>query len=147
MSTGMNLWDPQVWGFITTFSALLIAMIIANIIRNTCKIVRQLMIPSSVLGGFLLLIVNFFCKNFLDHALYSPQTLEILTYHGLGLGFAALALRRADAKADKAARTGAFDTGVAVANGYMLQAILGLVATSALFYVMGREPAVVCPWV
>ena len=137
MSTGMNLWDPQVWGFITTFSALLIAMIIANIILNTCKVVRQLMIPSSVLGGFLLLIVNFFCKNFLDHALYSPQTLEILTYHGLGLGFAALALRRADAKADKAARTGAFDTGVAVANGYMLQAILGLVATIALFYMMG----------
>ena len=137
MTTGMNLWDPQVWGFITTFSALLIAMIIANIIRNTCKGVRQLMIPSSVLGGFLLLIINFFCKNFLDHALYSSQTLEILTYHGLGLGFAALALRRADAKADKASRTGAFDTGVTVANGYMLQAILGLVATIALFYVMG----------
>lgn len=118
-------------------ASLLIAMIVANIIRNTCKAVRQLMIPSSVLGGFLLLIINFFTKHYLDMPLYSAQTLEILTYHGLGLGFAALALRRADAKADKAARTGAFDTGVTVANGYMLQAIMGLVVTIALFYIMG----------
>ena len=133
----MNLWDPQVWGFITTMASLLIAMIVANIIRNTCKAVRRLMIPSSVLGGFLLLVVNFFTKHYLDMPLYSAQTLEILTYHGLGLGFAALALRRADAKADKTARTGAFDTGVTVANGYMLQAILGLAVTITLFYVMG----------
>ena len=133
----MNLWDPQVWGFITTVSSLLIAMIVANIIRNTCTAVRRLMIPSSVLGGFLLLVVNFICKHYLDFSLYSTQTLEILTYHGLGLGFAALALRRANAKADKEARTGAFDTGVTVANGYMLQAILGLLVTISLFYIMG----------
>ena len=133
----MNLWDPQVWGFITTMSSLLIAMIVANIIRNTCTAIRRLMIPSSVLGGFLLLVVNFICKNFLNFSLYSTQTLEILTYHGLGLGFAALALRRANAKSDKESRTGAFDTGVTVANGYMLQAILGLVVTISLFYLMG----------
>ena len=149
----MNLWDPQVWGFITTVSSLLIAMIVANIIRNTCKSVRRLMIPSSVLGGFLLLAVNFVCKNFLNFSLYSTQTLEILTYHGLGLGFAALALRRANAKSDKESRTGAFDTGVTVANGYMLQAILGLLVTISLFYVMGSfatvspmAPALVSRW-
>lgn len=68
------------------------------------------------------------------HPLFSTGTLEILTYHGLGLGFAALALRNTEKKTDGRSRTGAFDTGVTVVNGYLLQAVLGLIVTIGLYY-------------
>jgi len=134
MTTGMNLWDANVWSFVITMTLLFVSMIIANILRNTIPALRRLMIPSSVLGGFLLLIVNTFCKNVLDIQLYQTSLLEVLTYHGLGLGFSAMALRNVDKKQDNRSKTGAFDSGVTVVSTYLLQAVLGLVVTVILFY-------------
>jgi len=134
MTTGMNLWDANVWSFVITMTLLFVAMIIANILRNTIPALRRLMIPSSVLGGFLLLIVNTFCKNVLDIQLYQTSMLEILTYHGLGLGFSAMALRTVDKKKDNRSKTGAFDSGITVVSTYLLQAVMGLIVTVILFY-------------
>ena len=137
----MNLWDGDVWSFVLTLSMLFAAMIAATILRNTFTPVRKALIPSSVLGGFLLLFANFIARQFFGRSLYSTSVLEILTYHGLGLGFSALALRRTVKKTDDRSRTGAFDSGVAVVNGYLLQAILGLGITLGLSYVIGNFAA------
>ena len=58
MTTGMNLWDADVWSFVLTLSLLFAAMIAANILRRVCPFIRKALIPSSVLGGFLLLLAN-----------------------------------------------------------------------------------------
>ena len=79
MTTGMNLWDANVWGFVITMTLLFISMILANALRNTIPALRRLMIPSSVLGGFLLLIVNTIFKNCFHIELYQTSLLEILT--------------------------------------------------------------------
>ena len=134
MTTGMNLWDANVWSFVITMVLLFAAMIIANILRNTVPFLRRLMIPSSVLGGFLLLIVHTVFKNCFHIELYSTGILEILTYHGLGLGFSAMALRTVTKKADNRSKTGALDCGVTVVSTYLLQAIMGLAVTVILFY-------------
>lgn len=134
MTTGMNLWDADVWSFVLTLSLLFAAMIAANILRRLCPFIRKALIPSSVLGGFLLLLANAVARWGFHHPLFSTGTLEILTYHGLGLGFAALALRNTEKKTDGRSRTGAFDTGVTVVNGYLLQAVLGLIVTIGLYY-------------
>ena len=63
MTTGMNLWDANVWSFVLTLSLLFAAMIAAYILRNLCPPLRRALIPSSVLGGFLLLVVNFISKT------------------------------------------------------------------------------------
>ena len=54
MTTGMHLWDADVWSFVLTLSLLFAAMIAANILRRLCPFIRKALIPSSVLGGFLL---------------------------------------------------------------------------------------------
>ena len=136
MTTGMNLWDPNVWSFVITMTLLFGAMIIANTLRNTVSGLRRLMIPSSVLGGFILLIANTIFKNCFQIQLYQTSMLEILTYHGLGLGFSAMALRNVDKKQDNRSKTGAFDTGVAVVSTYLLQAAMGLIVTLALYFVI-----------
>lgn len=137
MTTGMNLWDGNVWSFVLTMSALLIAMMAANTLRNVCRPLRQLMIPSSVLGGFLLLIVMWAVEKITGAPLVARGQLEILTYHGLGLGFAAMALRNMDKKQDKRSKTGAFDCGIQVVSGYLIQAVVGLAATLILYKLIG----------
>ncbi len=136
MTTGINLWDTNVWSFVLLMSLLFAAMIVANILRNLVPFLRRALIPSSVLGGFLLLFVNWLSKGLFHTPLYSTATLEILTYHGLGLGFAALALRRTDKNAAGRSRSGAFDSGIAVVNGYLLQGVVGLIITLLCYYIL-----------
>ncbi len=136
MTTGMNLWDGNVWSFVITMTMLFVSMMIANTLRNTIPALRRLMIPSSVLGGFILLIANTICKNCFSIELYQTSMLEILTYHGLGLGFSAMALRSVSKKKDNRSKTGAFDSGVTVVSTYLLQAILGLAVTIVLYFLI-----------
>ena len=136
MTTGMNFWDGQVWAFIVTMFYLFAAMIVANTLRNTIAPLRKLMIPSSVLGGILLLIVSFIYKEIGGNHLIPTMTLEMLTYHGLGLGFVAMALRNIEKKQDTRSRTGAFDAGVTVVSGYLIQGVVGLVISLVCFYLL-----------
>ena len=79
MTTGMHLWDADVWSFVLTLSLLFAAMIAANILRRLCPFIRKALIPSSVLGGFLLLLANAVARWGFHHPLFSTGTLEILT--------------------------------------------------------------------
>lgn len=141
MTSGINLWDNGVWSFVITLTILFIAMILANTLRNTITPLRRLMIPSAVLGGFLLLLVNALSRGLFHLELYSSDLLEILTYHGLGLGFAAMALRNVDKSSANRSRTGAFDSGVTVVSTYLLQAVLGLVLSLLLSRLIGSFSA------
>lgn len=93
MTSGMNFWDVPVWSFVVTMTILFAAMMIANTLRNLIKPLRKLMIPSAVLGGFIVLLADFFWKKLTGSSMFASSTLETLTYHGLGLGFVAMSLR------------------------------------------------------
>lgn len=136
MSTGLFLWDTQVWSFIVTFAMLFLCIGVAYLLRNLIPALRRLMIPSSILGGFLLLAVNSVADKCFGTPIYSAQLLEILTYHGLGLGFVALALRTPK-KSGKSNGTDILNTSLVVVCGYMLQAAAGLVITLLCFRAIG----------
>lgn len=136
MTSGINFWDGQVWAFVVTMFYLFAAMIVANTLRNTIRPLRLLMIPSSVLGGLLLLLVSFVYKEISGKALIPTVTLEMLTYHGLGLGFVAMALRNIEKKQDKRSRTGAFDAGTTVVSGYLIQGVTGLALSLLCWYLL-----------
>ncbi len=136
MTTGINFWDGQVWAFIVTMFYLFAAMILANTLRNTIRPLRKLMIPSSVLGGLLLLLISFIYKECSGRPLIPTETLEMLTYHGLGLGFVAMALRNIEKRQDQRSRSGAFDAGVTVVSGYLIQAVVGLLLSMLCYYLL-----------
>ncbi len=136
MTTGINFWDHEVWAFVVTMFYLFAAMILANTLRNTIKPLRKLMIPSSVLGGILLLLISVIYEECSGKAMIPTVTLEMLTYHGLGLGFVAMALRNIEKKQDKRSRSGAFDSGVTVVSGYLIQAVTGLIVSLACYYLL-----------
>ena len=99
MSAGINFWDINIWSVIITLTILLSAMMVANFLRRIIKPLRKSLIPSAVLGGFLVLLLDFAYKEITGNSMFNSVTLETLTYHGLGLGFAAVALKTTDRKA------------------------------------------------
>lgn len=138
MTTGQNFWDASVWSMMIELTILLVGMLTANMLRRLIKPLRQSLIPSSVLGGFLILIANLVYKEITGDSMFGKVTMETLTYHGLGLGFVAVALRLSEREKNKKANTDVFNAGLTTVSSYLLQGLLGLAITLGLFYVIGN---------
>lgn len=140
MTSGINFWDSSAWSFVGTLAVLFVAMLFAGILRHQFAFIRRLMIPSSVLGGFLILFVSFIYKEITGNAMFQRSMLELLTYHGLGLGFAAMSLRELDQEQKEGGgkmKGDAFDTSLNVVGAYLIQGIFGLAVTMLLARVLG----------
>ena len=140
MTTGHNFWDAGVWSLMIELTILLVGMLTANMLRRLIKPLKQSLIPSSVLGGFLILFANIAYEKIMGVSLFSKVTMETLTYHGLGLGFVAMALRSSKREKTKKSNTAVFDAGVTTVSSYLLQGILGLSITIGFFYLLGSWP-------
>jgi len=141
MTGGMNFWDVSVWSFVVTLAILLGGMLLANALRRKVPFIRRSLIPSSVLGGFIVLFVDKIFEAAFGYPIFKPAILETLTYHGLGLGFVALAWRSIDRTKGKKAKTDIFNTSTVVVGSYLIQGIVGLVITIILFYLIGSYAA------
>lgn len=141
MTSGFNFWDADIWSFIISMSVILGVMMIANFLRRLIPFLRKSLLPASVLGGFLALGVDAAFKAIFGHSIFNLSTLESVTYHCLGLGFIALAWRHLDGVKGKKARRDVFNTSTVTVGGYLLQGIVGLAITIALFYLIGSYAA------
>ena len=141
MTSGFQFWDGEIWSFIVTVALLFGAMLLANLLRRQIRFLRRSLIPSAVLGGFIILLLDSLYKRFFGHSMFSLSTLEALTYHGLGLGFVALAWRHLDGVKGKKARRDVFNTSTVTVGGYLVQAIVGLLITLVLSYLLGSFAA------
>ena len=137
MTSGQNFWDLSVWNLMIELTILLVGMLTANMLRRLIKPLRQSLIPSAVLGGFIILFGNLAYEGIFGYSLFNTVTMETLTYHGLGLGFVAVALKVSDKKHSKNARRDIFNSGLTTVSSYLLQGLLGLAITIGLFYAMG----------
>lgn len=135
-----DLGANSVWGSLLLFSFLLLAIIVANTLKRMIKPLRNSLIPSSVLGGIILLLFSIIFNNisgfeFFDTNLFNENgsaSLEIITYHSLALGFIATTFKSSNAKLSKKRMGEVFNTGVTTVSTYLLQGILGL-SISILF--------------
>jgi len=141
MTGELSFWNIEIWSFVIMLSVLFVAMMIANLLRRTIKPLRMSLIPSAVLAGFLLLIVNEIVKKAFGTSLFDTVTLESLTYHGLGLGVVAMTYRNVGDERSKKGRRDIFNSGILTVSTYLLQAVLGLGITLGLSYVIGNWAA------
>ena len=81
-----------VWGFTVQFGLLMMFLVIGNILRRTIPLFRKCLIPSALLGGALLLVVNIIGKQF-GFFLVDNRLMQVVTYHCLAIGFAAMSLK------------------------------------------------------
>ncbi len=121
----------EVWSFIVQLGLLLLCMLAGNILRRTIPAFRKCLIPSALLGGLLLLVINLVSKQF-DFVLVDNHMMQVITYHCLAIGFAAMTLKteRVTVKTNK---TQVLEFGALQGGTYMLQAFLGLGITIVLF--------------
>lgn len=144
MTTGMNFWDIEVWTFVLALAAIFVAMLVANLLIKVIKPLRRALVPAPVLGGFILLAFVSIYKAIAGHYPFNPQVFELLTYHCLGLGFVATALKNKKKKPKgeaKKTQKQIINASFATVSGYLIQAVVGLVVSIVFFFIMESWPA------
>ena len=145
-----NFWDYNVWGFINLLSLLLVSLLAGNLLKKYVPGLKKMLIPTSVLGGLILILVETVYEAFSGNILYDTAffggngtaTLEVLTYHTLALGFTASAMKSSGAKLGKKRTAEIFNTGVTTVSTYLMQAVLGMGITMvAALLISGFFPA------
>ena len=81
-----------VWSFLVQLGLLLLFLMLGNVLRRTIPLFRKCLIPSALLGGGLLLVVNIICKQ-CGFVLVDRRLMQVVTYHCLAIGFAAMSLK------------------------------------------------------
>ncbi len=132
-----NFWDSNTWGVIILIAILLASLLVGNVLKKSIPFLANSLIPTSVIGGTLLIIVAAIYKAvtgnvMFDEALFNGNgtaNLEIITYHTLALGFVASSLKISEGKLTKERTTEIFNTGVTTVATYLIQGIFGLAIT------------------
>ena len=125
--------DAYVWTFLGQLAIMFIAILVGNILRTWVPFLRKLYIPSAIVGGFLVLALK---QIPAVGALVDNATMEIITYHTLGFGFAAMALKTAKSER-KVSPVKVVESGAIMAGGYLIQAIVGLIISISFFFIGG----------
>ena len=128
-----NFWDFNVWGSFNVLSVLLISLLAANMLKKAIPWLQASLIPTSVLGGGILIVVAGIYKAITGDIMFDTPffggngtaQLEIITYHTLALGFIASAFKSSKNKMTKQRTVEIFNTGVTTVSTYLLQAVFG----------------------
>jgi len=120
----------EVWGTLIQISIIAIGLLLGNVLRTKVPFLQKSLIPSALIGGAL--ILAFKAIPGMD-SLVDKEAMEIITYHALGLGFVALALKNNRIES-KSSPMKVIETGTLTASSYILQGIVGLMVTIPFFY-------------
>ena len=133
----VSSWDftlanyDAVWAFLVQLGLLLLFLMLGNILRRTIPLFRKCLIPSALLGGTMLLVVNIITKQF-GFPLVDNRLMQVITYHCLAIGFAAMTLKT-EKSTHKTNKAQVVEFGALQGGCYMLQAFVGLGITLLLF--------------
>ena len=121
--------NPAAWAWLIQFFIIVVALLLANLIRRKVSIFRRSLLPSALLAGLLILCLKpfGFFATMVDKA-----SMEIITYHMLGLGFVAMALKNKKLKS-ATSTIKVIETGAVTASTYIIQGLVGLLITVPLF--------------
>ena len=152
-----NFWDYSVWGGVNLIAVLLISLLAAHALKRRIRPLRRSLIPTSVLGGLMLLLFSFLSRKIpgaelFDTAFFNgngSDLLEMITYHALALGFIASAFKSPGGKLSGKRVSEIFNTGITTVSTYLLQGITGLLislAAAALLPGFFRAAGILLPF-
>lgn len=129
-----NFWDFSAWGTLNVIAVLFVSLLAANALKKNIPVLQASLIPTSVLGGGMIIIVAAVYRLITGDVMFDTTffgvngtaTLEIITYHTLALGFIASAFKGGKGKLTKQRTTEIFNTGVTTVATYLLQGIFGM---------------------
>ena len=145
-----NFWEFSVWSWIILFGVLLGSLLVGNVLKKAIPFLKNSLIPTSVLAGVFLLVVSWGYKAITGEVMFDAaifggkgtETLEIITYHTLALGFIASAFKTTNTALTKKRVGEIFNTGVTTVSTYLVQGIVGLgITIVAATVIVGFFPA------
>jgi len=120
--------NGALWNILIQFGILAAAIIVANVLRRKIPFFRKSLMPTAVLAGFLLLILRSVGVLKLD-----GEMLEMITYHGIAIGFIAMSLRVQKKNAgDRSSALIGAKSGALIVSVYLVQAIVGTIVVLLL---------------
>ena len=130
-----NSWDFSTWGFFNLLAVLMLSLLLANMLKRSIPMLEASLIPTSVLGGGVLLVIACVYKAITGDEMFDTvffggrgsAYLEMLTYHTLALGFTASAMKTTENKMTKERTVEIFNTGLTTVATYLLQAFVGII--------------------
>ena len=145
--TYASSWDftlanyDAVWAFMVQLGLLMLFLVMGNILRRTVPLFRRCLIPSALLGGAMLLVLNLITKHF-GVVTVDNRLMQVITYHCLALGFAAMSLKT-EKSSHKTNKAQVVEFGALQGGSYMLQAFTGLSITLVLYLLTRNSDKVV----
>ena len=129
----INFWESSAWGAFHLIGVLLAALLAGNMLKRSVPFLRASLIPTSVLGGCMLIVVAGIYKAVTGDIMFDTEffggngtaNLELITYHTLALGFIASTFKPSRSKLTKERTIEIFNTGVTTVATYLLQAVFG----------------------
>ena len=121
-SANTALWNPML-----QIGILAVTILLANVLRRKIPFIRRSLMPTAVLGGFLLLFAKL-----LNIIVPDPAFLEDVTYHGIAIGFIALSLRVPEKTEKKSGDMVGLKSGAVIVGSYMIQGVTGLIISLGL---------------
>ena len=128
-----SFWDYNVWGTFSLFAILLGCLLLGSILRKVTPFLRNSLIPISVIGGGILILVSAIYRAFTGEVMFDTaffggngtEKLEIITYHALALGFIASTLKESGGRLTRDRLDEIVNTGVTTVSTYLVQGVLG----------------------
>ena len=124
-----------VWMVVVQIGLLLIFLLLGNALRRLIPFLRKGNVPSALIGGLLLFLLNIALKAVGIH-IVEKRVMQIITYHALAVGFIAMTLKNAK-KDQKASVLASFQNGALTGGTYMLQGFLGILVSLIFFWIGG----------
>ena len=106
------------WDLVIDFSLLSLLIVIAAVLKARIRVLRKLIIPTSMIAGFLGLLVG---KEVLGLIDLNVDLLGNLVYHLMAIGFIALSLKERNVKQSPAI----INSGILIVSTYLVQGLVG----------------------
>ncbi len=122
--------NTALWTGVVQFGIIASAIMLSNILRRKLPFIRNFMMPTAVLAGFLLLLAR--SIGWLN---LNTDLLEMITYHGIALGFIAMSLRvPSENQKNESGGLVGLKSGAVIVSTYLIQGFFGLLVSIGLAY-------------
>ena len=131
--------QSSTWNAVLVLGIIAVMILVAIHLRRY-RIFHKSLLPTAVLGGFLMLVIKLVgVKTGVFHTdsaayLRFNKVLQILTYHGIAVGFIAMSLRTPNSTAKKDDKLVGPKSGAIIVSSYMIQGLVGLAISLGLSY-------------
>ena len=119
----------ELWELLLQICIIAIVIIIANMFKRKISFIKNSIMPTAVIAGFVLLLLK------ITHVInVNVPYMEMITYHFIAIGFIALSLRVPDIKDKDTSDRAGLRSGAIIVSSYLIQGIAGLIVSIGLAY-------------